>query len=90
MGLLIFTAMVGPRIVLGFMWYTGDRVDNAFHGNVVPALGLIFLPYATIMYVLLWSADKRVEGSEWILVGIAALVDVVLTFSRLLPKKPYE
>jgi hypothetical protein len=90
MGLLIFMAMVAPRVVLGFMWYTGDRVDNAFSGSVVPALGLIFLPYATIMYVLLWAADKRVEGSEWILVGIAAVVDVVLAGSRLLPKKPYE
>jgi hypothetical protein len=56
----------------------------------VPALGLIFLPYATIMYVLLWSARGGVEGSEWILVGIAAAVDVVLAGSRLVPKKPYE
>jgi uncharacterized membrane protein len=90
MGLIIFAAVVAPRIVLGVMWYTGDRIDNAFSGWFVPALGLVFLPYATIMYVLLWSADKRVEGSEWILVGIAAIVDVVLTGSRLLPKKPYE
>ena len=90
MGLVIFTAMVAPRIVLGVMWYTGDRVDNAFSGWFTPALGLIFLPYATIMYVLLWAADKRVEGSEWILVGIAGIVDVVLTGSRLLPKQQYE
>ena len=90
MGFLIFTAMVVPRVVLGYMWYTGDRVDNAFSGWFTPALGLIFLPYATIMYVLLWAADKRVEGSEWILVGIAGIVDVVLTGSRLLPKQQYE
>jgi uncharacterized membrane protein len=90
MGLLILAALVAPRAVLGVMWYTGDRVDNAFSGWFVPLLGLIFLPYATIMYVLLWAADKRVEGSEWILVGIAAVVDVVLTGSRLLPKQQYD
>jgi hypothetical protein len=90
MGLLIFAALVAPRVALGVMWYTGDRVDNAFSGWFVPLLGLIFLPYATIMYVLLWAADKRVEGSEWILVGIAGVVDVVLTGSRLLPKQPYD
>jgi hypothetical protein len=90
MGFLIFAALVAPRVVLGVMWYTGDRVDNAFSGWFVPLLGLIFLPYATIMYVLLWAADKRVEGSEWILVGIAAVVDVVLTGSRLLPKQQYD
>jgi hypothetical protein len=90
MGLFILVAVVAPRVVLGVMWYSGDRVDNAFEGWFVPLLGLIFLPYATIMYVLLWASDKRVDGSEWILVGIAAAVDVVLTGSRLLPKKPYE
>ena len=90
MGLIIFAAMVAPRVVLGVWWYTGDRIDDAFSGWFVPLLGLIFLPYATIMYVLLWAADKRVEGSEWILVGIAGIVDVVLTGSRLLPKQQYE
>ena len=90
MGLIIFAAMVAPRVVLGVWWYTGDRIDDAFSGWFVPLLGLIFLPYATIMYVLLWAADKRVEGSEWILVGIAGIVDVVLTGSRLVPKQQYE
>ena len=88
--MLIFIAAVAPRVVLGVMWYSGDRVDNAFEGWFVPLLGLIFLPYATIMYVLLWSADHRVEGTEWILVGIAAVVDVVLAGSRLVPRRPYE
>ena len=90
MGLLIFLALVAPRITLGVMWYSGNRVDAAFEGWFHPLLGLIFLPYATIMYVLLWSADRNVEGSEWILVGIAAAVDVVLTGARLVPKQPYE
>lgn len=90
MGLLIFIAVVAPRVVLGVMWYTGDKVDNAFSGWFVPLLGLIFLPYATIMYVLLYAANGSVSGTQWILVGIAAVVDVVLTGSRLVPKKQYE
>ena len=87
MGLVIFAAVVAPRVVLGVMWYSGSRVDDAFNGWFVPLLGLIFLPYATIMYVLLWSANDGVRGSQWILVGIAAAVDVILTGSRLVPKK---
>src|SRR5437870_4118709 len=51
MGLVIFAAVVAPRVVLGVMWYSGNRVDDAFNGWFVPLLGLIFLPYATIMYV---------------------------------------
>ena len=90
MGLLIFAAMVAPRVVLGVMWYSGNRVDDAFTGWFVPALGLIFLPYATIMYVLLWTANSGVHGSQWILVGIAAIVDVVLAGSRLVPRQVYE
>ena len=90
MGLVIFAAVVAPRVVLGVMWYSGNRVDDAFNGWFVPLLGLIFLPYATIMYVLLWSANDGVKGSQWILVGIAAAVDLIMTGSRLVPKKQYE
>jgi uncharacterized membrane protein len=90
MGPLIFIAMVIPRVVLGVMWYSGDKVDDAFTGWFVPALGLVFLPYATIMYVLLVAANGSVHGSQWILVGIAATVDVVLAGSRLVPKQQYE
>jgi hypothetical protein len=90
MGLIVFAAIMAPRVALGVMWYFGDRVDKAFEGWFVPALGLIFLPYATIMYVLLWSQRGGVEGAEWFLVGIAGAVDVVLTVSRLVPKRPYE
>jgi hypothetical protein len=89
MSLIVFLALIAPRVVLGLMWYSGDRVDDAFTGNVVPALGLVFLPYATIMYVLLWSAEGGVEGAEWFLVAIAAGVDIVVTGSRLLPKRVY-
>ena len=89
MSLVVFLALIAPRVVLGLMWYSGDRVDAAFTGNFVPALGLIFLPYATIMYVLLWSAHGGVEGAEWFLVAIAAGVDIVLTGSRLVPKRVY-
>jgi hypothetical protein len=89
MSLIVFLALIAPRVVLGAMWYSGDRVDAAFTGNFVPALGLIFLPYATIMYVLMWSAQGGVEGAEWFLVAIAAGVDIVLTGSRLVPKRVY-
>ena len=90
MGLLIFAAAIAPRIVLAFWWYTSDRINDAFTGWFVPLLGLIFLPYATIMYVLLWTANDGVHGTQWILVGIAAVVDVFLMGSRILPKQQYE
>jgi hypothetical protein len=90
MGLLIFIAMAVPRAVLAVMWYSGDKVDDAFSGWVVPALGLVFLPYATIMYVLLVASNGSVHGSQWILVGIAGTVDVVLAGSRFVPKQQYE
>jgi hypothetical protein len=90
MGLIVFAAIMAPRVALGLMWYFGDRVDKAFEGSFLPALGLIFLPFATIMYILLWSQRGGVEGAEWFLVGIAGAVDVVLTVTRLIPKRPYE
>lgn len=83
MWLVVLAALVAPRVVFGAMWFFGDRVDPAFDTNVWPILGLIFLPWASILYVLLWSPVEGVMGYEWVIVGVAAVVDVISWASRL-------
>ncbi len=83
MWLVVLAALVAPRIVFGAMWYFGDRVDLAFDTNVWPILGVIFVPWASILYVLLWSPVEGVMGYEWIIVGVAGVVDVISWASRL-------
>ena len=49
--LLAMTAAFAPRLVLIIMWIVGPRVNAAFDTWILPLLGLIFLPYTTIMYL---------------------------------------
>lgn len=83
MFLLFLVGLVAPRVALGYVWIFTDRVDRAFAEVLWPTLGILFLPWGTIMYVLLWSATDGVSDFEWVLVGVAAAVDVLSWASRL-------
>jgi hypothetical protein len=83
MWLVSLAALVAPRAVFAAIWYFGDRVELAFDTNLWPILGLAFVPWASILYVLLWSPVEGVMGYEWLIVAGAAAVDVISWASRL-------
>ena len=71
-------AMIGtffPRIALALMWTFTNYVDRAFSSFIVPLLGLVFLPFTTIIYCLVWTAGG-VHGAAWIWVIIGLLLDI--------------
>jgi hypothetical protein len=72
-----FTALFffGPR--LGFLVYwlvpAGQlKVNVAFQTWIWPLLGLIFLPWLTLMYVIVYP----ISGLDWIWLGLALLADI--------------
>ena len=59
-------AGIFPRLALFIVWVARPaRVDAAFDTWIWPLLGLIFLPFATLIYVLLWTAGGLSTG-DWI------------------------
>ena len=48
-------------------------VDAAFATWIWPLLGIIFLPFATLMYVILYMPGVGLTGWEWFWVVFAAL-----------------
>jgi len=72
--------LLGPRIVGAFWWlFQPLRWNLAFGGWtglwwIWPLLGLIFLPWATLMYVIL--APGGVIGFEWFWIGLLAVLDI--------------
>jgi hypothetical protein len=50
-------------------------VDAAFTTWIWPLLGIIFLPFATLMYVILWTAGG-LSSADWLWVGLAVLLDI--------------
>ena len=79
---LILLGGFGPRIALGAWWIFGDKVDAAFGSWIWPLLGLFFLPWTTIMYVLAWSAIGGVSGAGWLLVALGVFFDIASYSAR--------
>lgn len=66
-----------PRLTLLFLWVFTPYVNRAFDTFIWPLLGVIFLPFATLMYVLVWNTGGRgVDSWEWGLVALAAFLDI--------------
>jgi hypothetical protein len=70
-------AGVFPRLALFILWIARPaRIDAAFDTFLVPLLGIIFLPFATLMYVLLYTPGRGLTGWDWFWVVFAALLDI--------------
>jgi hypothetical protein len=66
------------RLWLLGLWIFSDLLGEAFDSWVVPVLGFVLLPYTTLTYAFMWTiSSDKVSGWEWIVVGIALLVDLV-------------
>jgi hypothetical protein len=75
--LLAMAAGFAPRLVLIIMWIVGPRVSAAFNTVIWPLLGLIFLPYTTIMYVLVYSPVTGVHGWDWLWIALGVWLDLM-------------
>lgn len=75
--LLAFGAAFAPRLVLILAWIFGRRWDLVWQGNwIVPVLGILFLPYTTIMYLLAWSPGG-LQGFDWVWLALGVLLDIM-------------
>lgn len=74
--LLAFGISVAPRLVLIFAWIFSDRWSVVWSNWLVPLLGIVFAPYTTIMYLLVWS-PAGISGFDWVWLGLGVLLDVM-------------
>jgi hypothetical protein len=72
---LALLLLAGPRVGFIIFWlipYGNAMVNNAFRTIVWPIIGLIFAPWATLVYTLVFP----VADLDWIWIGLAAMVDI--------------
>jgi hypothetical protein len=74
--LLLALFAFGPRLVLVFEWIFGHRIQTVFTHWWWPLLGLIFLPWTTLAYTIVWSTGG-VHGANWLAVALGALLDLI-------------
>ncbi|NIN65880.1 MAG: hypothetical protein GTO63_14540 [Anaerolineae bacterium] len=65
-----------PRLGVLFLWLFTPLVSRAFDTIIVPILGIIFLPFTTLVYVLVWHPVVGVTGWGWVWVILAFLFDL--------------
>ena len=68
--------LLGPRVAIIFWWlFEPGRWDSAFSTFVIPALGFIFLPWTTLMFVAV-APFGNVAGWDWIWLAFAFFADL--------------
>ena len=75
MCLFFIILLFGPRLGL-LVWWLLDtlRFDQAFDGFLLPLLGFLFLPWTTLMYVVVFRGG--VNGFDWVWLMLGFLADV--------------
>ena len=73
----LFTTLVflGPRAGILVWWLINPaRWQLAFDSFLWPLLGFLFLPWTTLMYVLVFPGG--IVGFDWIWLGLGVLADI--------------
>ncbi|MEZ4518165.1 MAG: hypothetical protein R3C44_15540 [Chloroflexota bacterium] len=68
--------VLAPRVMLILAWIFSDRWDVVWSTWVWPLLGIIFAPYTTVMYLLVWS-PQGIAGWDWMWIFLGVLLDVM-------------
>jgi hypothetical protein len=75
--LLAIFAGAFPRLALLIIWIARPAlVGAAFNTFLLPLLGIIFLPFATLIYVIVYTPGVGLVGWDWVWVLLALLLDI--------------
>ncbi len=74
--LFVVFASFFPRLAVLFIWLARPALFNAAIGPLFAILGIIFLPFTTLMYVVLWNPATGLAGFDWLWLGLALLIDL--------------
>ena len=70
-------AAFAPRLAFLFFWIARPvQVNAAFNTFIFPCLGIIFLPFTTLMWVLLYTPGVGMVGMDWLWIGLAVGLDI--------------
>ncbi len=74
--LFVIVAGFFPRVALLILWLARPELFGAAFANLLlPVLGIIFLPYTLLFFVVLWSPDG-LSNLDWVWMVLALLLDL--------------
>lgn len=77
--LFAMVAGIFPRLGTLLLWLARPAmVNTAFGGSWLwPILGIIFLPFTTLMYIILMQGVGGLTGWDWLWIVMAVMIDVM-------------
>ena len=74
--LFVLITMLSPRLGIVVLWLFTDYVTRVFDTWIWPLAGLIFLPWTTLMYVLVAAPVGGITFWGWFLVALGLILDI--------------
>jgi hypothetical protein len=76
--LVLLFALISPRLAIIATWLFSDVLSRAYDAWLVPVIGFFILPWTTLAWAWMYDSGPglRVDGLEWIVVGVAVLCDI--------------
>jgi hypothetical protein len=75
--LLVLLSAFAPRLIVVFAWIARPAYfDSVFDTWIFPLLGLIFLPFTTLIWLLVGAPPQGVVGWDWLWVALAVILDL--------------
>ena len=77
--LIAFLVALAPRVVLILAAIFSARWDLVWSGKsfIWPLLGVIFAPYTTVMYMLVWNPATGITGFDWLWIILGVVLDIM-------------
>jgi hypothetical protein len=75
-------AILGPRVAIALIWIFGNRVELAFDSWWLPLLGLLFLPWTTLAYLIAWQPGGLDGNWDALLIVLGVALDVMTYLQR--------
>ena len=74
--LLLILILAFPRIVLVLLFLFSNYLERAYHGLILPVLGLLFLPLTTLAYAWMVNTGQHTEGVNLVILIVAVAIDL--------------
>jgi hypothetical protein len=75
--LFVMMAAFAPRLGVLFIWLARPQLVNAaFDTWIFPLLGIIFLPFTTLLFLIMYTPGVGITGFDWVWLALAVVLDV--------------
>ena len=81
-----FAALLGPRLAVAIWWLFGNKVELAFDSWIWPLLGIVFLPWTTLAFVIAWQPGGLDGNWDALLIVLGVALDLLTYMHRFAAK----